>query len=42
MAAMMVMQLIKDNRKVVDRMKKSHINTFVELLRDEKVTLKSI
>lgn len=37
-AAHMVMELIKDNRKIVDRISHDHINKFVELLQRDKVT----
>lgn len=33
----MVMELIKDNRKIVDRITTEHIDKFVELLRRDKV-----
>ena len=33
----MVMELIKDNRKIVDRITKEHIDTFVNLLTRKKV-----
>ena len=36
-AAHMVMELIRDNRKIVDRISHDHINTFVDLLQREKV-----
>nr|KAG5699258.1 hypothetical protein BaRGS_000460 [Batillaria attramentaria] len=35
-AAHMVMELIRDNRKIVDRISHDHINKFVELLQREK------
>uniref|UniRef100_K1QLV5 Inositol 1,4,5-trisphosphate receptor n=1 Tax=Magallana gigas TaxID=29159 RepID=K1QLV5_MAGGI len=35
-AAHMVMELIKDNRKIVDRISHDHINKFVELLQRDK------
>nr|KAG5691428.1 hypothetical protein BaRGS_016344 [Batillaria attramentaria] len=35
-AAHMVMELIRDNRKIVDRISHNHINKFVELLQREK------
>lgn len=37
-AAHMVMELIKDNRKIVDRISHDHIDKFVELLQRDKVT----
>ncbi|XP_069105107.1 uncharacterized protein [Argopecten irradians] len=36
-AAHMVMELIRDNRKIVDRISHEHIDKFVELLRRDKV-----
>ena len=36
-AAKMVMQLVKDNRKIVDRITHKHIDDFVDLLRQSKV-----
>ena len=36
-AAHMVMELIRDNRKIVDRISHEHINKFVDLLQREKV-----
>lgn len=36
-AAHMTMELIKDNRKIVDRISKEQINHFVELLKKNKV-----
>jgi len=36
-AAKMVMQLVKDNRKIVDRITHKHIDDFVDLLRQNKV-----
>lgn len=41
-AAHMVMELIKDNRKIVDRISHDHINKFVELLQRDKVTTAKI
>ena len=38
-AAKMVMQLVKDNRKIVDRITHKHIDNFIDLLRKEKVTV---
>ena len=35
-AAHMVMELIRDNRKIVDRITHDHIDTFVELLKQDK------
>ena len=36
-AAHMVMELVKDNRKIVDRITHHHIDNFVALLRRNKV-----
>ena len=36
-AAKMVMELVKDNRKIVDRITHKHIDTFVDLLQKNKV-----
>ena len=36
-SAHMVMELIRDNRKIVDRITTEHIDKFVELLRRDKV-----
>ena len=36
-AAHMVMELIRDNRKIVDRITHHHIDNFVQLLQKEKV-----
>ena len=33
----MVMELVKDNRKIVDRITHSHIDMFVDLLQKNKV-----
>ena len=33
----MVMQLVKDNRKIVDRITHKHIDTYIDLLRQNKV-----
>lgn len=33
----MVMELIRDNRKIVDRISHEHIDTFVNLLQRDKV-----
>ena len=35
----MLMELIKDNRKIVDRISRDQINFFVQLLKDNKVRL---
>ena len=35
-AARMVMELIRDNRKIVDRITHDHIDKFVDLLRRDK------
>ena len=37
-AAKMVMELVKDNRKIVDRITHKHIDTFVDLLQKNKVS----
>ena len=36
-AAHMVMELVKDNRKIVDRITQEHIDHFVDLLQKNKV-----
>ena len=41
-AAHMVMELIRDNRKIVDRISHNNINTFVDFLHREKVPILSI
>lgn len=37
-AAQMVMELIRDNRKILDRISHAHIDTFVGFLQREKVS----
>jgi len=41
-AAKMVMELLKDNRKIVDRITHDHIDNFVNLLRQNKVSSQSV
>ena len=41
-AAKMVMQLMRDNRKIVDRITHKHIDDFIDLLRKEKVTVEPL
>ena len=41
-AAKMVMELLKDNRKIVDRITHDHIDNFVNLLRQNKVRSQSL
>lgn len=37
--AQMIVELIRDNRKIVDRITRRQIDEFVDLLRTNKVTL---
>ena len=41
-AAHMVMELVKDNRRIVDRITHDHIDSFVALLRKNKVCMHCI